>query len=565
MNEAEKEILQSSLSEEEKVLKFLKRTYERAKKECIEKIAQLSEKESLNPANLQSIIYQKKYQEVLLMQINSTLSNLQTDNYKTIDDYLNKCYEEGFTGALYSINKQGIPIIAPIDNKQVIQAIYNDTKLSQGLYERLGENVEELKISIKSNVSRGIVEGKSWTEVASGIANDMNTPFKKAMNNAMRIARTEGGRVQQQAQMDACRKAVARGADIVKQWDSTLDGRTRDSHRAMDGEVRELEEKFSNGLLHPKDKNGSAAEVVNCRCVMLQRARWALNDGSTKMNNFTKDIESFKSPKDYETFKKAFFSKENIQYMDFIEKMKSKYESVLNENHMSKTFENLLDVMYDSDFLEYKRLEMNNPIWNTRQYAENEKDWDRIVKSRRYAVESKVLSSRTFSDKFDSITDDNELNKEIRKNTIDILKHRSGQNGEDIIVVNLDNKTICVSKIGDKAGNVAYSEEMKEFIMDARKNKNVLLSIHNHPNSYPPSNNDINSAIEKGYSKGYTFGHNGTAYVYEINELTTPISDFEFSDKVDNNYKKKYTDNEAIYKALLELSGLHNFKIKELH
>jgi len=106
----------------------------------------------------------------------------------------------------------------------------------------------------------------------------MNTPFTKAKFYATRIARTEGGRIANSSAMDACYKAKERGCDIVKQWDSTLDGDTRPSHQQCDGEIRELDEKFSNGLMFPGDPSGGAAEVINCRCVVLQRARIALDE-----------------------------------------------------------------------------------------------------------------------------------------------------------------------------------------------------------------------------------------------------------------------------------------------
>lgn len=84
--------------------------------------------------------------------------------------------------------------------------------------------------------------------------------------------------IQQTSSRDAQHAAKAKGADIVKQWDAVLDGRTRDSHRRVDGEIRELDEKFSNGLMFPGDPSGSAAEVVNCRCTANTRARWALDE-----------------------------------------------------------------------------------------------------------------------------------------------------------------------------------------------------------------------------------------------------------------------------------------------
>lgn len=68
----------------------------------------------------------------------------------------------------------------------------------------------------------------------------------------MRIARTEGHRIQCQSGMDACYKAKEKGANVVKQWDATLDVKTRTSHVQVDGEIRELDEKFSNGLMFPR-------------------------------------------------------------------------------------------------------------------------------------------------------------------------------------------------------------------------------------------------------------------------------------------------------------------------
>ena len=35
--------------------------------------------------------------------------------------------------------------------------------------------------------------------------------------------------------------------------------------------------------MFPGDPNGGAAEVINCRCALLQRARWALDDESEEL------------------------------------------------------------------------------------------------------------------------------------------------------------------------------------------------------------------------------------------------------------------------------------------
>ena len=84
--------------------------------------------------------------------------------------------------------------------------------------------------------------------------------------------------------MECARQAKKRGADSVKVWDSTLDGKTRPIHRLLDGQVREVEEPFeANGkkAMCPGDF-GDPAEDCNCRCALLQKARWDLDSDETK-------------------------------------------------------------------------------------------------------------------------------------------------------------------------------------------------------------------------------------------------------------------------------------------
>lgn len=282
MNKAQKEVLQAQLNDEQKIIKKLKQVYEQARKDCEAKIATLNARTDMQ--NLQSIIFQKRYQEVLKRQINDILDTLQNDEFNSIADYLARSYENGFIGTMYDLQGQGVPLIFPIEQSQVVQALQTDTKLSQGLYSRLGEDTDYLKRSIRAELSRGVANGSSWNEMAKHIANGMNSPFKKAMNNAMRIARTEGHRIQNQAQMDTIFKAKEKGADVVKQWDSTLDSRTRDSHREADGQIREVEESFDVGgeKMQAPGIGGSAKNVCNCRCCMLQHARWTLDVETTR-------------------------------------------------------------------------------------------------------------------------------------------------------------------------------------------------------------------------------------------------------------------------------------------
>lgn len=367
MNKRQKIVQEQFLNNEEEVIRRLKAIYSTARKDIEKKAKALQD--DINRlgtlANLstdaeekvkflsmqQSKIYQKQYQDALKKQIDSILDDMQVEEFKAISEYLQKCYEEGYVGTLFDLQGQGIPLCFPMDQESVVRAVQLDSKISHGLYTRLGEDIDLLKLKISAQVSRGIATGMTFQQVAQQLAATSNTGYF----NAIRIARTEGHRIQVQAGMDACYKAKDMGADVAKQWDCTLDDRTRESHVAVDGEIRELDKPFSNGLMFPSDPDGAAEEVINCRCALLQKARWAFEGGFSKMNNFTKELETFESPEDYAEFKKAFFSTENRKYMGFVRQMEEKYST--------KDFASWLGEMTDKEYDKFSLLTVKNPIW----------------------------------------------------------------------------------------------------------------------------------------------------------------------------------------------------------
>ena len=258
-------------------------------------------KETLQSA-IQSKVYQKNYQKALQKQVDGILDNMYHGQYKTISDYLELCYENGFIGTMYDLQGQGIPLCFPLDQEAMVRAVQLDSKISKGLYQKLGEDVAVLKKKITAQVSRGIATGMTYDQVALQLSGTTNIGF----NNAVRIARTEGHRIQCQSGMDACYKAKDKGADVVKQWDATLDSKTRESHTKVDGEIRELDETFSNGLRYPGDPSGGAAEVVNCRCALLQRARWALDEAELKVLQDRASFYGLDKTANFEDFKAKY-------------------------------------------------------------------------------------------------------------------------------------------------------------------------------------------------------------------------------------------------------------------
>ena len=299
MNKREKELLENLLTDEEKELKELKKIYADALKRIEDNIANLLGRAD---ADMQHVIYRVDYQRALKSQISAILDELNSNQFASITEYMASSYTNGYIGAFYNMAGEGIPIIVPIDQKQVIKAMRTDTKISKSLYTALGEDTNELKKRISDTLSRGIATGQGFNEIARNIANESNIGF----NKAVRIARTEGARVYNTASHDACVKAKEKGANVVKQWNSTLDGKTRPSHRRVDGEIRELDEKFSNGLMFPSDPKGDAAEVINCRCALMQRAKWNLDE--EELDNLKERAAYFgiDKTKNFDDFKKKY-------------------------------------------------------------------------------------------------------------------------------------------------------------------------------------------------------------------------------------------------------------------
>ena len=316
MNHRQKLVQQQFLNDEGKVIKRLKSVYDQSMKDINGKISTLDSsiaelqkaynsidkqgvddgvravshellgkkwytpeeaKETLQSV-IQSKVYQKKYQTALQKQVGDILDKMHTQQFNTVSEYLEQCYENGFIGTMFDLQGQGIPLCFPLDQEQMVRAVQLDSKIVEGYYQRMGKDVAMLKKRITAEVSRGISSGMRWQQIAQQLQNKTSIGY----TNAIRIARTEGHRIQCQAGMDACYKAKDMGADVVKQWDSTLDARTRDSHAKLDGEIREIDEPFSNGLMFPGDPHGIAAEVINCRCALLERARWALGEAELK-------------------------------------------------------------------------------------------------------------------------------------------------------------------------------------------------------------------------------------------------------------------------------------------
>lgn len=127
------------------------------------------------------------------------------------------------------------------------------------------------KQHINNAVLQGILQGESNQKIAARLrgVTDMN----KAA--AIRNARTMTTGAENAGRVDSYNRARDMGIGVQQEWLATLDGRTRDSHRMLDGERIPVAKdkwhpsKFSNGCRYPGDPQGPPREVYNCRCTLV--------------------------------------------------------------------------------------------------------------------------------------------------------------------------------------------------------------------------------------------------------------------------------------------------------
>ena len=296
MLKREKEVFGYLLDTEEAVMKELEKQYRQALDDINTSIRLMQADEWS-----QSRAYHIQYQKTLKKQVEAILEKLHSDEYTTMQRYLSGTYTDAYVGTVYALHGQSVPVIMPIDQKAALKAVMTDSKINTDLYTHLGVDITRLKKTIRNEITRGIASGMLFQDIARNVAFNANISLNRAKN----IAQTEGHRIQQASADDARNHAKAKGADVVKQWDSTLDGATRDTHRKLDGQIREVGEPFEmdgKEAMFPGDFN-DPAEDCRCRCVALTRARSALDAAELATMKERAKFFGLDKTKDFEDFK----------------------------------------------------------------------------------------------------------------------------------------------------------------------------------------------------------------------------------------------------------------------
>lgn len=130
---------------------------------------------------------------------------------------------------------------------------FRNDAIANDFYDEFNENVVKQSAKLQSNQEVGFAESIS-RQLELAVVSDM------------------------QDEIDFGKKKINLKGAFIKEWDATLDGKTRKTHAEANGQQVKVNEKFAvrnpqNGSIEygyaPRDENFSLANKINCRCVMV--------------------------------------------------------------------------------------------------------------------------------------------------------------------------------------------------------------------------------------------------------------------------------------------------------
>jgi len=143
-----------------------------------------------------------------------------------------------------------------------------------GVRNRLSREPQEVYNLVAGQLAAGVTLGEGMPELTKRVDQVLSTTKSaRWKNRAVVIARTETMGALNGSRADAFQAFQEEGGEgMERMWLSTIDSRTRPTHRAADGQRVGVTDPFMVGgfpLMFPGDPAGPAGEVIQCRCTTL--------------------------------------------------------------------------------------------------------------------------------------------------------------------------------------------------------------------------------------------------------------------------------------------------------
>lgn len=187
---------------------------------------------------------------------------------------LRKTVVNSFEGTRGALEGAAGRTIRGVLKPETVTEILQNPISGLSLNERLAVRRYETVTTIRQEMTRGLVRGDRYRDIAGRLQNSLEIDAGKAT----RIVRTEGHRCMEAGKKASLDHAARQGVELRKWWKDSDDERVRSGHRHMGRKYGKenaipYDEDFVNDLTggtgpHP-GALGMAEDDINCRCVMV--------------------------------------------------------------------------------------------------------------------------------------------------------------------------------------------------------------------------------------------------------------------------------------------------------
>nr|DAZ40258.1 MAG TPA: minor capsid protein [Caudoviricetes sp.] len=188
-----------------------------------------------------------------------------------------------------------------------------------------------------------------------------------------------------------------------------------------------------------------------------------------------------------------------------------------------------------------------------------------ISKKKMSLVDAKVspdlVNSKEFKAKFNNITGNPKVDRQLYEHAKAALTHRSGTYGEDLYLVSIvDGSTKLAHTSSKEYLGVTPTSDLHKAIKDNAPG--TLFSVHNHPSNVPPTGSDFSASEARQYAGSIVALHNGGVYYYKHGHSSFTAREFDTS--VKRRRQKGLTEHTATIATLEEFSRRFGIQWKKL-
>ena len=240
---------------------------DREKRELV-KAGKLSEDE-YKKWRKKKLLYEKQAKE-RANEIAAELSRVNEMAMAYVNGELPKIYGLNYNAIEKTIEEIGGYSFTLVDADTVRNLALSDETLLPYKYIDGKKDIRWNTKKVNAEVLQGILQGESIPDIAKRLSHV--TEMNKTA--AIRNARTSVTSAECKGRQDSYIRATNDGIILEREWIATNDGRTRHSHRLLDGQIAEVDKPFKSELgdiMYPGDPEADPANVYNCRCTIAAK------------------------------------------------------------------------------------------------------------------------------------------------------------------------------------------------------------------------------------------------------------------------------------------------------